>query len=196
MKVIGVIAVIIAIGVIILLIVLSRYGLFASVNISEKNVGPYLLVYEKHIGDYKNVGPVMDKLYYNLKDNYGMETTKGFGLYYDNPQEVDKDKLRSIVGCIIEGKSIDDLKKVSEKYSVKEYPSSKSVVAQFPFKGKMSIIMGVFKVYPKLNKYIKEKNYDKTPIMELYDQPNERIEYISSVNLAEDIFNGFFESDK
>ncbi|MBW8003359.1 MAG: GyrI-like domain-containing protein [Planctomycetes bacterium] len=196
MNAIGVIAIIIAIGIIILLVVLSRYGLFASINISERNVGPYLLVYKKHIGDYKNVAPVMDKLYWDLLDNYAIETTKGFGLYYDNPQEVDKDKLRSVVGCIIEGKSIDDLKKVSEKYSVKEYPSSKSVVAQFPFKGKMSIIMGVFKVYPKLNEYIKGKNYGKTPIMELYDQPNERIEYISSVNLAGDIFNEFLESDK
>ncbi len=44
-------------------------------------------------------------LYYDLKDNYSIETTKGFGLYYDNPQDVDKDKLRSIVGCIVESKS-------------------------------------------------------------------------------------------
>ncbi len=194
MKVVGIITTIIAVIIIVLLAALSRYGLFASVNISEKNIGPYLLVYKKHIGDYKNVGPIMDKLYYDLKDNYALETTKGFGLYYDNPQEVNKKSLRSVVGCIVEGKTIDELKKVGDKYGVREYPSSKSVVAEFPYKGKMSIILGIFKVYPKLSAFIKEKQYVKTPIMELYDQPNGMIEYIASVNLAEETFKGFLES--
>ncbi len=195
MKLIGTIALVIAVIVIISLIALSRYGLFASVNISEKNTGPYLLVYKKHIGDYKNVGPIMDELYLDLKNSYEIETTKGFGLYYDNPQEIDKDKLRSIVGCIVEGKSVNDLIKVSNNYGVKEYPSSKSVVAEFPYNGKISIIIGIFKVYPKLGAYIKEKKYAQTPIMELYDQPNNKIEYISSINLSNDIFDAFLKQD-
>ncbi len=70
-----------------------------------------------------SAGPVMDKLYYDLKDNYSIETTK-------------------------------------------------------------------------LSKYIKDKQYMNTPIMELYDQPNDRIKYISSVNLPEDIFKGFLKSEK
>ena len=126
-----------------------------------------------------------------MKNNYSIEATKGFGLYYDNPREVDKAKLRSIVGCIVEGKSVEDLKKVSSKYGVKEYPSSKNVVAEFPYKGKMSIFIGIFKVYAKLASYIKEHKYPQTPIMELYDRPSGRIEYISSVNLSNDIFDGF-----
>ncbi len=162
----------------------------------KKNIGPYLLVYKKHTGDYKNVGPVMDELYYDLKNNYDIETTKGFGLYYDNPQKVEKAKLRSIVGCVVEGRSVEDLIKVSNKYGVKKYPSSKSVVAEFPYKGKMSIIIGIFKVYPKLSAYIKEQKYTQTPIMELYDQANKKIEYISSINLSNDIFDGFLKQNE
>lgn len=193
MKNLGLIAVIIGIVIFICIFSLSRYGLFATVKILEKNVGPFLLVYKKHIGDYKNVGSVMDKLYYDLKDNYAIETTKGFGLYYDNPQEVSKDKLRSIVGCIIEGKTIEDIRQLTVKYGLKEYPFSKSVVAEFPYKGKLSIILGVFKVYPKLSRFLKERKYTQTPIMELYDQPNERIQYIASPNLSEDVFGAFLE---
>lgn len=196
MRIVGIIIIIIAVIVVISLVALSRYGLFSSVSISERIVGPYTLVYKKHIGEYKNVGPVMDELYHDLKDSYAIETTKGFGLYYDNPQEVDKDKLRSIVGCIVEGRSVEDLIKVGNKYGVKEYPSSKSVVAEFLYKGKMSIIIGVFKVYPKLSAYIKEHKYAQTPIMELYDQPNEKIKYILSINLSNDIFDGFLKSDE
>ena len=135
----------------------------------------------------------MNNLYNDLKDNYELETTKGFGLYYDNPREVDKDKLRSIVGCIVEGKSVKDLKVVSEKYGVKEYPASQSVYTEFPFKGKMSILVGVFRVYPKLTAYIKEKGYANTPMMELYDQPNGKIEYISSVNLPSTFFDSLIK---
>ncbi len=193
MKIAGIIGSIAVLVVTVLLIYLSRYGLFASVNITEKSIGPYLLVYEKHVGDYKNVGPIMDKLYYDLKDNYNIETTKGFGLYYDNPQDVDKDKLRSIVGCIVESKSVKELNILGNKYGVKEFPSSESVVAEFPYKGKISIILGIFKVYPKLSKYINEHKYAQTPIMELYDQPNEKIEYISAIDLPKELFDDFLK---
>ena len=196
MKILGIIVIIIAVIAIVSLMVLARYGLFYSVSIPEKNVGPYLLVYKTHVGDYKSVGPIIGELYSDLKNSYSIEATKGFGLYYDNPQQVDKAKLRSIVGCIVEGRSVEDLKKVTSKYGVKEYPSSKSVVAEFPYKGKMSILIGVFKIYPKLASYIKEHKYTQTPIMELYDQPNKRIEYISSINLSSDIFDGFLKSNK
>ncbi len=195
MKVAGIIGIIVVLGIIVLLVYLSKYGLFSSVKITEKNTGPYLLVYKKHLGDYKNVGPVMDKLFYDLKDNHAIATTKGFGLYYDNPQDVAKENLRSIVGCIIEGKSVENLKNISSKYGIKEYPISKSVVAEFPYKGKMSIILGIFKVYPKLSAYFDEYKYASTPIMELYDQPNEKIEYISSVELSKEIFESFLKSN-
>jgi hypothetical protein len=196
MKILGIIVIMIAVIAMVSLIVLARYGLFYSVSISEKNVGPYLLVYKTHIGDYKSVGPIIGELYYDLKNNYSIETTKGFGLYYDNPQEVDKAKLRSIVGCIVEGRSVEDLKKVGNKYGVKEYLSSKSVVAEFPYIGKMSIIIGIFKVYPKLTAYIKEHKYTQTPILEVYDRPNKRIEYISSIHLSNDMFDGFLKSNE
>ncbi len=62
MKIVGKIGIIVVLVVIVLVIYLSQYGLFASVNITEKNIGPYLLVYEKHVGDYKNVGPIMGAL--------------------------------------------------------------------------------------------------------------------------------------
>jgi len=195
MKSIGIIAIIIVLLVIVALAYLSQYGLFSTVKITEKKVGPYLLVYKKHIGDYKNVGTVMDKLFYDLKDNYSITTTKGFGLYYDKPQDVAKEKLRSIVGCIVEGKSVEDLKNIGSKYGIKEYPSSKSVVAEFPYKGKISIILGIFKVYPKLSAYIGKYKYPATPIMELYDHPNEKIEYISSGDLSKETFESFLKSE-
>ena len=193
MKIVWIIGIVIVLAIGVLAGVLSYYGLFSSIQVAERDVGPYLLVYTKHIGDYNEVAPVMDKVYSDLKDRYDIETTKGFGLYYDNPQEISKEKLRSIVGCIVEGKSMTDLSDVKEKYGVKEYPLSKSVVADFPHKGYLSIVIGVMKVYPRLNEYIQERKYDQNPIMELYDQPNKRTEYIASVGLSKEVFESFLE---
>ncbi|MBI3772546.1 MAG: GyrI-like domain-containing protein [Gammaproteobacteria bacterium] len=194
MKIFKVTVIVISVVFITLLLVLSRYGLFASVSVSEKVVGPYLLIYKKHIGDYKNVGTVINELCSDLKNNYSLAPTKGFGLYYDDPRQVDKAQLRSIVGCVVEGKTREELSKVSSKYGVREYPSSNSVVAEFPYKGMISIFIGIMKVYPALGAYIKEHRYNQTPIMELYDMQNERIEYISSMNLPKEIFDEFLKS--
>lgn len=196
MKVLLIIAIIIFLLLTFLLIIFSRHGLFADVKITEKIVGPYILLYKKHVGDYKNVGLIMDKIYYDLKDNYHIETTKGFGLYYDNPQNVAKEECRSIVGCIIENKSINDLTNLKNKYGVKEYPASKSVIAEFPYKGKLSIFIGIFKVYPKLSTFIEKQKYPKTPIMEIYDQPNKTIDYISSIELSKEIFDSLLLLDE
>lgn len=193
MKTLTIIGIVLVLVVLVLLIHLSRNGLFSPVKITEQNIGPYLLVYEKHIGDYKNVGPVMDKIYYDLKDKYDIETTKGFGLYYDNPREVDAEKLRSIIGCIVEEKEENDLKNLISKYGIKSYPASKSVVAEFPYHGKVSIMLGIFKVYPKLSKYINENRHPSTPVMEIYDQPKQKTLYISSIDLSEDTFNSFLD---
>jgi len=193
MKILGIVLIIVAAMILISGVALARHGLFATVTISEQNSGPHLLVYQKHIGDYKNVGAVMDDLFNDLKDNYAIETTKGFGLYYDNPREVSMDELRSIVGCIVEGLTMDDLASVSKKYGVKEFPASESVVAEFPYTGKVSIMLGIMKVYPKLSKYLEENNFVNTPIMEIYDLPNEQIQYVASPNVGSEVFSAFLE---
>jgi len=80
----------IAVIFIILLLALFSIWFIASVSVSEKVVGPYLLIYKKHIGDYKNVGSVMDEMYSDLKNNYSMETTKGFAFYMTIRDKVDR----------------------------------------------------------------------------------------------------------
>lgn len=179
-------------GVIVVLIVavLAYYGAFTPVVISEKKMGPFQLVYEKHIGDYKESGTVIDRVYQNLK-NDSVETARGFGLYYDDPAQVETAKLRSIVGCIP-----DDTGKVRElmqKYNVREYPASNCVVAEFPYRGTISIILGIIKVYPVLGKYMNDKSYAGGPIMEIYDPAGKKVYYICSLDIDMKVLNSFLE---
>ena len=161
----------------------SYYGLFAKVKIVEKEVGPFWLVCATHVGDYKVEAPIEFKIYSNLVAQDSLKTTRGFRLYYDNPEKVKKENLRSILGSIVDKKDEDKIEALKKKYKIKKYPVSKSLVAEFPFKGKFSRFIGMFKVYPKLAKYIEKKNYPQVPIMEIFDPLNKKISFIASVDI-------------
>lgn len=158
--------------------VYAYLGGFQKINFSIRDAGGEILVYENHIGEYKNTGPVMDKIYYSLLEEEKIETYKGFGIYYDDPSKVDKTKLRAEVGCILENPDDEILERLSGKYNIKTFPKGSYLVSDFPYKGKMSVIIGIMRVYPAMDKYIKEHNIAEDGfIMEIYDVPGKKIDY-------------------
>ncbi|MFH1227130.1 MAG: GyrI-like domain-containing protein [Planctomycetota bacterium] len=173
-------------------IIAAYYGIFAEVTIREQDQPALILIYKKHIGSYSQVGKVMDELFSSLKKD-NAETTKGFGIYYDNPQNTPAEKLRSVVGCILEEKDRGRVNELKAKYKIQEFPATQVVCSEFPFKGKMSILFGIMKVYPRMFAYISGKGYANTPIMEIYDTPNKKIEYIAAKNVSESVFNSFLD---
>ncbi len=169
-------------AILILIIGFAAYsGFFSKVNITEKEVGPYMLVYQEHKGDYKKSAEVMDRIYDSLLNDGGIETYKGFGLYYDNPKTTPTENLRSDVGCILEETDYDAVDHLKEKYSIREYPVTNAVVVEFPYRNTFSIFAGVMKVYPKLGKYRDLRGYKDVPVMEIYDIPAKRIMYIQEI---------------
>ena len=192
-KVVKILGIVVGAIIVLLLIYLGYYGAFAKVTVTEKKLDSFWMVYQKHVGEYKGVGPIMDAIYNDLKDNYSISTTKGFGAYYDNPREVPKEKCRSIAGCILENADLGKVDELKEKYFVREYPTSSVVTAEFPFKGTLSIFIGIFKVYPKLGKYITEKGYESRPMFEIYDMPAKKTIYGMSKDLDAGLFDSFLE---
>jgi hypothetical protein len=85
--------------------------------------------------------------------------------------------LRAEVGCIVDAVDNNLMDKLKEKYQVKTVPEENCLVVEFPFKGSFSILVGMIKVYPVIEKYITENNYQDGPIMEIYDVPNKKIIY-------------------
>lgn len=177
MKIMKVVLLIITVLIITIIVVYAYYGGFKRINFSVKEQGGETLVYENMTGDYKQTPAVSDRVYYSLLNEYGIATTKGFGIYYDNPKEVEKSKLRSEIGCIVENLDSVMIDKLSGKFQIKTYPYKSYITAEFPFKGKLSVMFGIMKVYPALEKYLKEHGYSDGPIMEIYDVPNKKIIY-------------------
>ena len=173
---------IVIILIVTVIVFLQYYGAFSKINITGGEKGQYQLVYAKFTGHYKDTGPVMDKIYFDLLNIDSVETYKGFGIYYDNPKEIEAFKCRSIVGCILEKKDLDKIEDLKTKYNIIEIPESESICAEFPYKGKISILVGIFKFYPSLKKYLSNKGLKPGPVMEIYDTPNEKINYIFAVD--------------
>ena len=120
----------------------------------------------------------MDKIYNSLLNEDKIETFKGFGVYYDNPQKVEKSELRSEAGCILEKTDIDKLPNLEKKYTVRTFPEKEYIITEFPYKGKISIFFSIMKVYPALNKFAKQNGYnEESSVMEIYDIPNKKILY-------------------
>lgn len=156
----------------------AYYGGFAKIDIKQESLGGETIVYQEVQGDYKQTMVASNEIYYYLLNDLKIETFEGIGIFYDNPQEVEKDKLRSEVGCIIEAKDIERLRESGCKYKIKTLSVKPTIVVEFPFKGQMSIFVGMFKIYPAIEKYIQKYNLPKDgPLIEIYDTPNKKTTY-------------------
>ncbi|MFH1714579.1 MAG: GyrI-like domain-containing protein [Elusimicrobiota bacterium] len=173
-----------------LMLWLGSQGVFRNVEIEEGYKGPFTLVYEVHIGDYKEVGNIQNRLYKSLMED-NIDCTQGFGIYYDNPAKVKPEELRAITGCIVPAIFKVRLEKLGNVYKVKNIPQTKCVGSTFPFKNMASIIIGIMKVYPKLQIYIERNNLQTGPAMEIYDVPNKKIEYLFPIENLDSFAENF-----
>jgi len=165
-------------------LVLAYYGLFAPIVFTEKEMGPYMLVYEKYTGEYKKTVSIMEKINSKLLGEEGVFAGKLFGLYYDNPKAVETANLRSIAGCIVENVPDDKIKRLKDNFLVAEFPEAQCVVVELPYKGFISIVLGTLRFYPKLTEYMQAHQYSMVPVMEIYDKPNRKINYVVPYTLG------------
>jgi hypothetical protein len=59
-------------------------------------------------------------------------------------------------------------------------PAKRYVVAKIANRGALSEFAGSVKVYPALDRFMKEKGYSPTPVMEIYDR-NKTIMYLKEI---------------
>lgn len=178
MKTIKVMSSIISVIAILILSAYAYYGGLKSVSPLIKECGGEILVYKKVSGDYAQSAAVSDQIYKQLLDDYGLETYQGFGIYYDDPKAVETSALKSDVGCILEPKDSGRLEELKTKFEVANFPIDEYLTLEFPFKGKLSMFVGIMKVYPAFDAFAEENGYDSNaPVMEIWDVGNEKTIY-------------------
>lgn len=161
----------------VLVLIYAYYGGFKRIVVQTAVQGGEFVVYDTIVGDYRQSGMVMDQIYYALLNDHKVETFKGYGQYFDNPKTTEKSILRSEAGCIIEAKDVDKVRDL-DQFKSKYLPERNAMIAEFPYKGKLSVLFSIMKVYPALNKYAKSKGFnDAGPVIEIYDIPKKKIFY-------------------
>ncbi|HBN04244.1 MAG TPA: hypothetical protein DD434_00440 [Bacteroidales bacterium] len=156
----------------------TYFGGFNKLNFKIEKAGGETIVYKQLVGDYSKSGEIMESISDELQNDHGLKITQNIGIYYDNPEDTDKDKLRADVGCVIKTHDQNKLDELQKNYSLKQIPEKEYLITKIPYKGYFSIIIGIFKVYPAMEKYLDKNNLsDDGPITEIYDKQNKEIIY-------------------
>lgn len=151
--------------------------MFYKVTVSERQMGPFTFVYMSRKGDYSKVGPEMATFYSKVSDKYQVSPAKGFAIYYDAPNTVKTEDLRSDIGFLLEGKDANKMDAIMKTTKVRWIGPKNYVTAVFPLKGTASYVIGAIKCYPELSRYMQKKGYKAAPSFELYDMAAKQIIY-------------------
>ncbi|XP_061641064.1 testis-expressed protein 264 isoform X2 [Phyllopteryx taeniolatus] len=98
------------------------------------------------------------------------------GIFYDDPKQVPGPQCRCAVGSIVsegEDKADEELLKRYETsgFHVFSFPEVTHVVTtSFPHRTILSILLGIKRVYPRLESYIKERKLCAHPFLEIYSE--------------------------
>ncbi|KAI5607084.1 testis-expressed protein 264-like isoform X1 [Silurus asotus] len=114
------------------------------------------------------------------------------GVFYDDPKKVPGPECRCAVGSILsEGdqRPSAELQELYEKFGFRifTFPEVTHVVSScFPYRTRLSIILGVYRVYPQLACYIKDRKLCAHPFLEIYR--NRFIYYMSPLARQGDFY--------
>jgi len=176
--------IIVALGFLIIVggFVLAYFGVFNRVSVDIQEAGGGTVIFQDVKGDYRQTGIVMDEIYYELKNAYGVETSRGYGKYYDNPKEVAVGNLRSEAGVFLEKEHQKFLVDLRKNFDLKTIDHKEYVVAEFPFRNRFSVMFSTMKVYPALEKFCEANELDSnTPVIEITDVGNSRTIYLKEI---------------
>lgn len=179
-KAIIIIAVIIA-----ALLGLAGYsGLFYTVTIAEKEIGPFTMVLKKHTGSYYKTGAVFDEVEAVLKKTVDTKKRKAVGLYYDDPAKVKEELLRSECGFIVDKADLEKIGTLPQGLITKDFKKSLCAVGEFPLKTFLSYMIGPARVYPKIEEFGKKRKLTGDFGMEIYVHQYGKILYCMPIGVS------------
>jgi len=156
-------------------IYLASQGLFQSVEVEQKPMPGFRVAGIRHTGPYEKIGDSFNQIH-QIADQQGVEV-KMIGVYFDNPNEVPEDSLRSLAGVIVSESDSIKLSLLPE-ITFLSIPDGNAAVSSFETGGMVSMIIGAMKSYPKLTEYVAEKGMAEQVnfVYEVYGEG--KIEYV------------------
>lgn len=142
--------------------IIWNVGLLKPVFIETKKLPQAVLVFKNVTGPYHKLSEVFKEIETQAKKE-GWECPKTFGLFYDDPNQAEQDRLRADIGCYLETLPpgpVGDL-------VIKEQPAVTALVGSFDGAPWLT----AFKVYGALQREsLKQKlKINDGPVMEIYE---------------------------
>jgi hypothetical protein len=154
------------------------------------------VAYQRHLGHYRNtfkVGQALDaKLSAAFKDvNWAQQPLAG--VFYDKPGSRPDSELRSAVGRVLPA-GFDEAPADGIVYGeIPKMPDA--LVVKYPYKGFLSVIAGIKRVYPLFDKFWAERSMrtGSGAIAELYGWNGPFITYVQGARRYDGLMAGFPE---
>ncbi len=156
---------------------LAYLGYFSPVFLSESETNAYVMVYKEYRGNYGRAAKIEMEIYDELTNNEKIEINRVFGIFNQDPRMTREENLTSELGVILEEKYYDRIGDLSKKYQVKYYPKAQSVTSQIPFRNMVSVYMGILKLLPDMERYVRKRKLPVAPLLEIYEIKENKIIY-------------------
>lgn len=161
-----------------LLTYLGFYNAFYSPKISIQEEGNEIIVFKHEKAMLHLTDSVMKTVFNELYEKNGIVVTKGFTYFYQNPSNRKDIPIEFDSGCMVNDEDSVRLNQISSEFKIQRLPKMQYLVTDFPLKGKMSILFGNLKVYPKLDQYCQDNGFSTiAPVIEIYDRQTKKIHY-------------------
>ena len=124
---------------------LISQGLYRTVEVQQGEQGGFILVGADHVGPYMEIGGAFAEVQAQFPDG------EFAGIYYDNPEFVAEDSLRSFAGVKVS--ATDGLEAIAAhpEFRLVEVEKGPSLYTDWSGgSGTVSIILGTMKAYPAL----------------------------------------------
>jgi hypothetical protein len=148
----------------------TQMGLFRNFSFTSKIFKNSEIYYVDYIGDYQQIYREFEKFKFLMrKFNLGRHTYSIFGIYYDDPNKVETNKCRAVIGII---KEVNEQKISNKEEDFITYltnnnfkrgmlPDTESIVAEFKFNNPMSMVVGTQKFYRAIKSSMKSDEFRK-----------------------------------
>lgn len=164
----------ILLGIISLLVYVAYHvGYFKPVTIQEVGPKAFILIGVKHEGAYHKIVEKIQLVETKVK-SLGGSCAESFGLYLDDPVQVEQERLKSFGGCVVQDSNwmnanLHELK----DFQIVAWKAQGFIQAYF--EGSPGV--GPFKVYPKVSNFIRAKQLEtQASVLEKYQmQPDNKM---------------------
>jgi len=171
-----IITIILALAVIGMVVYLLTQGVFYSVKPKIEESGGYAITNQRFLGDPKEILPTLEKQVEILK-KHQIGYAHPICIYDDIPASTAKE-INAQIGFVLYKGTKENLIDLSKELSLATFEKKERIVVSFPFRGKLSLQLGIMKAYPAMIKFANKQNFTVGQVTEIYNGIERRVEYL------------------